>query len=274
MSVAIVIIVHKSYLSVNEQISLIQVSRVLGKHSIHLICPYGLDVTAHLQIAPRLIVNRVDPACLSTYRNFNIFKMTFNIYKLFSDYDFILFYELDCFVFRDELENWCNNGFDYIGAPWFENFHLASENSLPLGVGNGGFSLRKVASALKVLRTFGYIEPPKKLWFKYKMGKIGFGDLVRRLTVGNNTLWIFNDFRDNEDKFWGLEVPKAHSWFEVAPFEKAFMFSMETNPRRLFLLNRDRLPFGCHAWWRYDYEFWAPHIRSFGYSPIPQKYEG
>ena len=30
-------------------------------------------------------------------------------------------------------------------------------------------------------------------------------------------------------------------------------------------MNQDRLPFGCHAWFRYDLEFWRPHIEAFGH---------
>ena len=30
----------------------------------------------------------------------------------------MLIYQLDAYVFKDELLNWANKGYDYIGAPW------------------------------------------------------------------------------------------------------------------------------------------------------------
>jgi len=38
-------------------------------------------------------------------------------YDAFKAFDYILIYQLDAFVFRDELEYFCSLGYDYIGAP-------------------------------------------------------------------------------------------------------------------------------------------------------------
>ncbi len=37
-------------------------------------------------------------------------------YKQFLNYEYILIYQLDAFVFKDEL-NYCSQGIDYVGAP-------------------------------------------------------------------------------------------------------------------------------------------------------------
>ena len=87
------------------------------------------------------------------------------------------------------------------------------------------------------------------------------------MVLGNNTFFALNDWSDNEDKFWGIAVPRIHQWFRVAACEQAAKFSMEANPRRLYRLTKNQLPFGCHAWWRYDYDFWEPHVRKFGFEP-------
>jgi hypothetical protein len=61
--------------------------------------------------------------------------------------------------------------------------------------------------------------------------------------------------------------------FSVAPVEKAIGFSFEKLPQKLYNLNHNNLPFGCHAWFKYDFDFWEPFIIKFGYefSKNPQK---
>ena len=43
--------------------------------------------------------------------------------------------------------------------------------------------------------------------------------------------------------------------------EEAIAFSFELSPSYLYKLNGNYLPFGCHAWYKYEYEnFWKQHI--------------
>jgi hypothetical protein len=46
----------------------------------------------------------------------------------------------------------------------------------------------------------------------------------------------------------------------VAPVEEALGFSFEREPRYCFERNGGRLPFGCHAWNRWDRPFWEPYL--------------
>ena len=187
----------------------------------------------------------------------------------------MLFHELDAFVFRDELEAWCDAGYDYIGAPWFEHFTRSTGQSAVLGVGNGGFSLRRVSAALRVLRSFSYVWKPRELLRdaavpaelgpmrppRARPGWRAAARLMHDVTVANNTFYPFNDFAESEDKFWGLFARRNFPWFAVAPPHVASRFSIEVNPRQLYALNGRQLPFGCHGWQKYDPEFWTPHIR-------------
>ena len=73
---------------------------------------------------------------------YNKLKKSKFFYRLFSEYDFILTYELDSYVFRNELRTWVAKEYDYIGAPW-PPFYVNRENKKDLvRVGNGGFSMR------------------------------------------------------------------------------------------------------------------------------------
>ena len=40
-------------------------------------------------------------------------------YERFSDYDYMLIYQLDCLIFSNDLKKWTDLNYDYIGAPWF-----------------------------------------------------------------------------------------------------------------------------------------------------------
>ena len=267
MSAVILILAHKPILSRNEAISLLQCTKVFRSREIRLVCPKGLDTSQYIDLAPKLEIDYIPRQWQSTYSAFNRLKISPFLYKKYSRFGFILFYELDAFVFEDKLKYWCSQPYDYIGAPWFEGFARCTESSPFIGVGNGGFSLRRVQSHLKVLRSLAYVKAPAKLWSDYRAHSLTFGDLVKNLTFKNNTFWWLNDWADNEDMFWGLQVPRICQWFRVAPVEKAYRFSMELNGRRLLQLSGGKLPFGCHAWWKYDYDLWSRHICDFGYSP-------
>ena len=265
--VVILVMVHKPDMNQNEELSLRQCVSTLDAHDIVVVCPLGMDVSSYRKVSERIDFCHIDPRWLATYKAFNRLKISPLLYWKFRRYDYILFYELDAFVFRDELDRWCEAAYDYIGAPWFQGFDKYSYDSPFLGVGNGGFSLRRISTALRVLRSFSYIRKPRGLFHgkisEQQAHMLRFDDplaFVRNLVVGNNTFYFLNDFSGNEDIFWGLMAPRNFSWFKVAPVDEAKKFSFETNPRKLFELNGNQLPFGCHAWQRYDREFWGPHI--------------
>jgi hypothetical protein len=265
--VVILVLVHKPDMNPNEALSLRQCVSTLDGHDVVVVCPSGMDVSSYRKIAERIDFYHIHPRWQRTYRSFNRLKISPLLYWSFRRYDYILFYELDAFVFRDELDHWCEAGYDYIGAPWFEGFDKCSYDPPFLGVGNGGFSLRRTSAALRVLRSFSYIRKPRELFYDLIWDQQGqkcrFDKslaVIKKLTLRNNTFYALNDFSGNEDIFWGLIASKNFSWFKVAPADEARRFSIEGNPRKLFGLNGNQLPFGCHAWQRYDPEFWIPHI--------------
>jgi hypothetical protein len=58
-----------------------------------------------------------------------------------------------------------------------------------------------------------------------------------------------------EDLFWSFIAPRLNPAFSVAPPEIAIDFAWELHPRAQYQ-QRGQLPFGCHAWQRYDRAFW------------------
>jgi hypothetical protein len=95
--------------------------------------------------------------------------------------------------------------------------------------------------------------------------KLATGFLLDLFTR-NNTFWLLNSYKGFEDQFWGLVAAKNFRWFKTPSSQEAMKFGFEMQPRKLFELNGRQLPFGCHAWWKYDLEFWRPYITAFGYS--------
>lgn len=273
-SAVVVIIAHKPELDELERISLSQCHRVLGSHPIRIVCPRGLRVDRYREITPDVEFDFIHPRWQSTYAGFNRLKILPFLYRRYRSFEFILFYELDAFVFRDELDEWCRKGYDYVGAPWLsDDMDLRSPS---VGVGNGGFSLRRVDAMLRVTRSFRWVDPPiglarRKYWSRGQWVR-GLASMVLNSTLRNNTFSLLNNWRGHEDIFWGERVPRLFPWFKLAPPEEAAAFSFEEYPRRLSTELGGRLPFGCHGWARYDLEFWRPHIRSAGYRlPEPAK---
>lgn len=259
--VVIVIIAHKPVLSEFEMASLAQCYNVLGKYTIKLICPEGMDVSTYKKVNPKAEIEFIDPKWQSSYAMFNRLKIEPILYRKFRDYQFMLYYELDAWVFRDELEQWCKKDFDFIGAPWFEGWHNAKPDAPFVGVGNGGFSLRKIKTHLAALHRFHYIRKPAFLYSEFKKNPSfrGFFKLIGDLTIRNNTFYLFNDFDANEDYFWTHTVAPSFPEFKLPPMEEALKFSVETNPSS-FIHDESELPFGCHGWWKYDTEFWVKYI--------------
>ncbi|MEL6945153.1 MAG: DUF5672 family protein, partial [Bacteroidota bacterium] len=210
----------------------------------------------------------IPPKWQKNYKQFARLKMNPLLYEHYKDYEYIFFYEPDAFVFKDEMAYWCSLNYSYIGAAWFQGMSDAKEDASFLGVGNGGFSLRKVEDHLKAIYTHKRIFYKKDFWLFWNWNRnklLGILKFLYRYIVGNSTHYRWNNFQWGEDRFWGLYVSRAFDWFTTPPLEVTQQFSMETLARRQYQENGQQLPFGCHAWWRYDLEFWKPHIESFGY---------
>lgn len=244
---AVVIPVHKENPDVFERISLLQCVNVLSNWPIYLILPKSVNPRQYLSLSKNLRLFRVPDKWLESLDMYNKFKLSHYFYQNFSNYSFILTYELDAFVFKDDLLNWINKGFDYVGAPWFKDYNNQTENEL-IGVGNSGFSLRKTKNVHQAIA-------------KYFLSRSGKNRIERRLFPNYDSQLLKNQpvFED-----WFISNRLGVS-LDIASIEQAIPFSFEYNPSKLFELNDFQLPTGCHAWYKYDLDFWKPHIEKFGH---------
>lgn len=226
--------------------SLSRLRSILGERDMFAVCPAGQAGRFY-----GLPVKHFPAAYFRSLRAQQRLLMSAEYYEAFAGYEFVLIHHLDSLVLSDEVDEWCEAGWDYIGAPWTRT---GPDGSLVLtGVGNGGFALRRVSSCLRVARAAERTRQRLQVAAWFARG-------VLRRAVRRREVNVFWRAYLNEDKFWGELAPRLDPAFRVAPPEVALRFAFETNPRTCFDLNGSRLPFGCHKWWHHDREFWEAYL--------------
>jgi hypothetical protein len=195
-------------------------------------------------------------------------------YRGFLDYEYVFFYHLDSLAFSDQLAEWCEKGIDYIGPPWIQ-----CEDSPWVDrprVGNGGFTLLRVESALKAITNRYRAQPPYFWYDLFNSSAPGWlvsivaklesafpnVRLFRRLMEEKHELENPAEFNRNNDIFWSDLANYFDPEFKVASLEDGLRFAFEVSPRTCLEMNGGRMPFGCHAWAKYDRAFWEPFIVS------------
>jgi hypothetical protein len=256
---------NRSEFTPDEEVSFRHLETFLSRYDKFLVVPRSLSIRR-----AGFELKRFDDSFFGSAIANTRLLLSRAFYESFADYRYILIYQLDALVFSDGLREWCDAGLDYIGAPW-----MTCEDSPWVSkprVGNGGLSLRKVESFLKVLSSNRYwVDPetysrplvaepwhrpflylPKK-WLK-RINR--FNSVTRELRQWH----LRTDGTRNEDHFWADHAVRYSPDFQVASFEQGLRFAFEVAPRQCFELNGRQLPFGCHAWPRYDRNFWEPYL--------------
>lgn len=262
----IVIPFYQTSLSPSELCSFAHNTQLLSQYRIVAVCPQSIAMPLHamlLEISPQIEIEIFDDAYFESIAGYNRLLKTSEFYMRFSTHEYLLLAQTDALVLSNELEKWCSLKYSYIGAPWFEGFTQPHKPLKLLGVGNGGFSLRRVQDFIDCLQNNSYL--PNVLAPKPSQLS-DFSAYLRLIKHHYLFAWSKGIFqtRINEDVFWGLLIPKKFPQFKVAPIEKAIQFAFDAEPRYLFELNHNKLPFGCHAWERYDREFWKEKFSSLG----------
>lgn len=259
--VAIVIPFYKTSPSKDEEISIKHLTKFLKKYDKFLVLPDSIK-NVSFKIPGAKIVN-FSNKYFTSVKKYSELLTTKIFYEKFSEYEYILIYQLDALGFSNQLIQWCDKGYDYIGAPFFNPMigGLSYKLGDPVSGGNGGFSLRKVSSFIKVIDHAEDLATKsssnqfiRKLWF-----------IKAVLTCKSHKIWLNappKDYPFNEDGFWSYEAVKYYPKFRVAPFKEALKFSFERFPRKCLESNNNQIPFGCHAWTRYDRNFWEKYLLS------------
>lgn len=226
--VVVVIPIYKEKLKLSEKAALEQARNILGEYDICFMAPERMR--AFLESNGERAEYWADE-CFANVRAYSHLLLTEEFYNRFADYEYMLIYQLDAFVFSDRLLEFCSLGYDYIGAPmphWTGWKHTK--------VGNGGFSLRKISSCLRVVKDKNEIY-----------GRTGRGA----------------EFEWAEDKFFGYCGYDKQIKFTTPDTGTALNFAVEFDVMRVYrTLSESNLPFGCHAWSKAWYwRIWEPFIR-------------
>lgn len=228
----IVVPVYKNGLSIDEEKSLIQLKNILGKHDVVLAGPKTLNEEKYKIIyGESLNIWKIEDSWFESYKSYGFLCNSTFFYQHFKNlgYEYMLIYQLDAWVFSDELDYWCEKGYDYIGAPFFVRGFMENNKY----VGNGGFSLRKLDSMINYINVNGP-KPPH----------YGGDDGYFVMNYGNM-----------------LNFPTK---------EIASDFSLEVFPTEQFQ-GKTKLPFGCHAYKKYDWPFWKDKINYDAFAGLKDK---
>lgn len=261
--IVVVIPIYKAEPSKYELISFEQCLKVLSSYDICLISGsdevvnYYIGLIDKWRYKVRVFSRCFDARYFQSIKGYNELLLSSRFYGYFRCYEYMLVYQLDCFVFSSDLSFWTSRQYDYVGAPWSDLsrsrdlYYSLVSSKYPLVrwlkkkidfnkgrkiyVGNGGFSLRKVKTFRNISNWLRILEPNL---LKYDL---------------------------NEDLVWAVVATKYFKSFKVANPDEALYFSFETEPRKAYKKNKGRLPFGCHAWSRYDLVFWRELIEKAGF---------
>ena len=246
--VKVIIPIYRNKLDEYEYISLKQNRQVLKAHTFVFIHPAELDISQLKKEFPECEEEIFEDKYFRNINGYNKLMMSSDFYKRFSNCDYLLICQLDAYIFRDELLAWCNEGYDYIGAPWLvpkhfrlpllkqwrKYFHSRQRTEKDFKVGNGGLSLRKVTSHLKA---------------------------VEHLQDAITSHLSRERYFSNEDLFFAIEVNKHGMNFSYPEYKKALQFSFDKYPDLCYEENQRALPFGCHGWYKENMkDSWFPII--------------
>jgi hypothetical protein len=255
---------NRKELTPDEEISLRHLIHYLGKYDKYFLMPKSLRFER-----PGFRIKRFDNKYFGSVEAHKKLLFSPEFYNSFNNYKYILIYHLDSLVFSDQLTEWCNMDYDLIGAPWIVHKDAPySPDSIFAGkVGCAGFALRKVESFLKVMYSSNYYISPADYWEQYraKTKLSQYLNIYKRILmhlkiINNARLEMSRHSSLSEEIFWADRANYYFPEFKIAPLEEALRFAFECVPRYCFEKNNHNLPFGCHAWQRYDKGFWDPYL--------------
>lgn len=224
----IVVPVYSEKPRLYEEVSLNRLSSVVGnKYPIKLVCPKSLSIDAYIKLLNITEDDafRFNDEYFKSNETYSQLLVQYDFYNTFSNYEYMLIYQTDCYLIKDDIEKFCNLGFDYIGAPIISNHKVWK--TAPT-TGNGGLSLRKIETFKDICDPTGWFA--KKYWDKEELNpkNVKIEDLY---------------FCQNVYEYYDINKPIYN--------EEAVEFAIDMNPWVLMnILNRRDIdfPMGIHAW--------------------------
>ena len=237
-SVIVLVPIYKEQLDAFEAYALdVSLGRLLGR-AVRFVGPEALEGSYYAARYPQVPIDRYPAPCFSSIQEYNRLLLRTDFYGRYAQYGFMLILQTDAILLRDELDYWCAQCFDYVGAPWPKPFEIRINTGRFEGgagkyvralVGNGGLSLRRIRKCQQLLQEFP-VE-----------------------------VQVFAQGGSSEDLFFSVMGLLSRDF--VLPNEvTASQFAMEGVPSHYFKINGGQLPMGVHAWQKNEPEFWSAHL--------------
>jgi len=256
---AVAIPLYYTNLTSFDRVSILRCFELWGdKLDIYFVKPESLDISSVQHEFKQSQIISFNDSFFSDIKGYNRLMLSPIFYEKFLSYEYIFVYQTDGYAFRDELEQWCMKGYDYIGAPWIpspKRFPLADKafviarrfinrllgvpdrSEMYFQVGNGGVSLRK--SSIFHQRAITDAD--------------NIGKYISNL--GKSPMY-------NEDVYWN-NAPKSGGKCSLSKpgYKEALGFSFDMNPSECYRLNNYKLPFCCHGFSKPRFQpFWKQFI--------------
>lgn len=198
----------------SEKVALEQMHKVFKDNTnVFAFCPEDFDMTEHLEIFPELQYKELDKKWFASTDTYSQLLLQNWFYSMYDEYEYMLICQLDVWVVKDDILEWCKKGYEYIGAPivvptarW-HNYRIDSNGNTTVTpkIGNGGFSLRKI-------NTFLYLtDLESDLCKRYKINE----EITSKVIYED--LW----FCDVLTEFYDIDMPY---------YTEAFKFAIDMNP--------------------------------------------
>ncbi|MCK9628006.1 MAG: hypothetical protein M0R37_05375 [Bacteroidales bacterium] len=228
------------------------------KFDIYFVKPESLDISEVQEEYRGAEAISFTDSYFSDIKGYNRLMLSADFYGKFLDYEYIFLYQTDGYVFKDELEDWCGKGYDYIGAPW-----IPSPKPLPY--------LDKIFVKMRQIIN-KWQEKPDRSELYYQVGNGGVS--LRKSVVFHNTALSDKENIDlyvsrlgksslyNEDVYWFRAPGNGTDGKLYKPgFSEALSFAFDMNPGECLRLNNGRLPFCCHGFSKPKFQkFWKRFI--------------
>lgn len=256
--VKVIIPVYKNYFGELEEKSFLQCVKVLRNYQIVLVQPEGLDNSFITKEYANVMVESFPKRYFENISGYNELLLSSFFYERFLDSEFILIYQLDAFVFKDELKKWCDKDYDYIGAPW-----IATPEKVP-----GLILFNKI---INLFRSKKKIER-KQLFYKVGNGGFSLRKTISHYTISNENKSFIFDFLNAkekkiyaiEDVFWSIKAIELNKDFKIPDYKEALYFAIDRKPKIAFKLIDNEIPFGCHGINKPKViDFWKPILSKY-----------
>jgi hypothetical protein len=233
--IIVLVPIYKAALDTLEYFSLKKSLAALRGREVLLVGPEGLDLTFYNSHFPDLPFRAYPAECFASIPGYNRLLMSGDFYRQYLDYEFMLILQTDAVVLKDDLDYWCAQPFDYVGAPWPDGYELFINGGrfggdcgkhVKVYVGNGGLSLRRISKCISLVEEFE-------------------GEIID----------FFNRTGSSEDLFFSF-IGMVSQDFIIPNEIIASRFALELRPSYYLKVNGGHLPMGGHAWWKYEPDFW------------------